>query len=56
MNLQNISRYMSLILRHRPEVISISLDEHGWADVDDLITGIAEKNEGFNMEILELLV
>lgn len=56
MNLQNISRYMSLILRHRPEVISISLDEHGWADVDDLINGIAEKNEGFNMEILEEIV
>lgn len=56
MNLQNISRYMSLILRHRPEVISISLDEHGWADVDDMINGIAEKNEGFNMEILEEIV
>ena len=56
MDLQNISRYMSLILRHRPEVISISLDEHGWADVDDMINGIAEKNEGFNMEILEEIV
>ena len=33
---------MSLILRHKPETINISLDEHGWANVDELIAGIAE--------------
>lgn len=31
MNLQSISRYISLILRHKPEVIGITIDEHGWA-------------------------
>lgn len=56
MNLQNISRYISLILRHKPEVIGISLDEHGWAVVDDLINGIAKNNEGFNMAILKEIV
>lgn len=38
--MDNISRFLSLILRHKPEVIGISLDEHGWAKVDDLIAGI----------------
>ena len=33
------SKYLSLILRHKPEVIGITLDEHGWADVDELISG-----------------
>ena len=47
MDLHKISRYMSLILRHKPETIGISLDEHGWAAVDDLINGIAKNNEGF---------
>lgn len=56
MNLQNISRYMSLILRHKPEIIGISLDEHGWAVVDDLINGIAKNNEGFDMKTLEEIV
>lgn len=56
MNLENISRYMSLILRHKPEVIEISLDEHGWANVDELIKGIAKNNTGFNMEMLEEIV
>lgn len=46
---------MSLILRHKPEVIGITLDEHGWANVDELIAGIAKNNE-FNMDILEEIV
>ena len=35
--------------------IEISLDEHGWANVDELIAGIAKEKE-FNMEILEEIV
>ena len=38
--MKNRSKFISLILRHRPEAIGISLDEHGWADVQDLIDGI----------------
>lgn len=30
-NLTSISKYISLILRHKPEEIGITLDEHGWA-------------------------
>lgn len=54
-NLQDLSRYMSLILRHKPETIGITLDEHGWASVEELIAGIAKDNE-FNMAILEEIV
>ena len=36
------SKYISLILRHRPEVIGITLDEHGWAVVDNLIAGVSK--------------
>ena len=55
MSLTDISRFMSLILRHKPETIGISLDEHGWANVDELIKGIAKTRE-FNMDILEEVV
>ena len=55
MSLKDTSKYMSLILRHKPEVIGISLDEHGWANVDELIAGIAKTND-FNMDILEEIV
>lgn len=31
------SKYLSLVLRHRPEVIGLKLDESGWADIDELL-------------------
>ena len=55
MSYDRLSKYLSLILRHHPEVIGISLDAHGWADVDELINGIA-RNKNFNREILEEIV
>lgn len=33
-----ISKFLSFILRHKPESIGLDLDESGWANIDDLIT------------------
>lgn len=55
MSLNEISKYIALILRHKPETIGISLDEHGWANVSELIEGIA-KDHDFNMDMLEEIV
>lgn len=55
MGLNETSKYISLILRHKPETIGITLDEHGWANVDELIAGIA-KTQSFDMAILEEIV
>ena len=55
MSLTSTSKFISLILRHKPETIGISLDEHGWANVDELIAGIAKTHE-INMDILEEIV
>ena len=51
------SRFISLILRHKPQVIGITLDEHGWADVKELIDGV-NRSEGhfLDQEILEEIV
>lgn len=49
------SRFLSMILRHKPEAIGISVDEHGWANVQELVEGIA-KTRQFNMKILEQIV
>ena len=40
MSLIEMSRFISLILRHKPESIGITLDEYRWANVDELIAGI----------------
>ncbi|MCX4267451.1 MAG: RNA 2'-phosphotransferase [Lachnospiraceae bacterium] len=55
MSLDSISKYMSLILRHKPETIGITLDQHGWADVEKLIKGI-QKTRYLDRQMLEEIV
>lgn len=52
---QETSRFISLILRHKPETIGIALDEHGWANVEELIEGVS-KTRKLDMETLERIV
>ena len=52
---KEISKYISLILRHKPETIGIELDEHGWANVSELIDGI-RRTYPFDMDALEKIV
>ena len=55
MSLTATSRFISLILRHQPEVIGITLDEHGWADVKALIAGV-NRTRPLTMAMLEEIV
>lgn len=48
-------RFISKILRHKPEIIGITLDEHGWANVDELIAGV-NRTIPMDMETLEEIV
>lgn len=52
----NTSKFISLILRHKPEAIGITLDEHGWANVDDLLTGLNKAGHIVCMKDLEDIV
>lgn len=54
---KSLSKFLSLILRHKPEVINITLDKHGWANVNELINNINFKsNYKIDMQILEEIV
>ena len=55
MSLRETSKFISLILRHKPETVGITLDEHGWANVGELIEG-ASKTHPLTREILEEIV
>lgn len=55
MPLTKTSKYISLILRHKPMQIGITLDPHGWANVDQLIAGVS-KTHPLTMEMLEEIV
>lgn len=51
-----LSVFISLILRHKPDAADIQLDEHGWANVDDLINGVNNTGRKIDMNILEEIV
>ena len=46
------SKFLSLILRHKPELIGIALDEKGWADIEELID--KAQLHGFEITLDEL--
>ena len=51
-----LSKFLSLVLRHEPEVAGITLDETGWADVDALLAGCAAKGKRMERVQLERIV
>lgn len=51
-----LSVFISLVLRHQPEAAGITLDEHGWACVEDLISGINGTGRTIDMGRLEEIV
>ncbi|OED48281.1 RNA 2'-phosphotransferase [Flavobacteriaceae bacterium (ex Bugula neritina AB1)] len=53
---KNISKFLSLILRHNPDTIGLRLDENGWADVSELITKVSHSKPAFTSKILENVV
>ncbi|HNI99622.1 MAG TPA: RNA 2'-phosphotransferase, partial [Leptospiraceae bacterium] len=48
-----VSKFLSFILRHSPESIGIVLDEHGWADISEIIQ---KSSLNLNFEIIEKTV
>jgi len=51
-----LSKYLSLILRHNPQKIGISLEKDGWADVQELLTNMQKHGSEINIEILHQIV
>ena len=52
----HISKFLSLVLRHRPEVVGMKLEEGGWLRVDELIAGAKEAGVSLNREVLRVVV
>lgn len=52
----SLGRFISLVLRHKPEAVGIQLDEHGWAEVDALIQGMNRVGRKIDNETLERIV
>lgn len=54
--LKNKSRFLSLILRHKPETINLQLDNEGWLNVNELIEKSNIHGELLNFDMLEYIV
>lgn len=46
------SKFLSLVLRHKPETIGLELDGNGWADVDELLALSGENGRSISMDLL----
>lgn len=56
MKSKDISKFLSLVLRHDPEKIGITLDENGWTECHDLIEASVRHGMKFDYETLAEVV
>jgi putative RNA 2'-phosphotransferase len=51
-----ISKFLSLVLRHQPETIGITLSGAGWVRVDHLLAALESHSFSVSLEELQLVV
>lgn len=54
-DLVSTSRFLSLVLRHRPDRIGLSLDAAGWADIAELIR-LSQAHRPLTRDVIEAVV
>lgn len=54
--MQQKSKFLSLVLRHKPEVIGITLDAQGWVGVDHLLAQMEKNGRALSREELNMIV
>lgn len=55
--IKSASKFLSLLLRHRPETIGLELDRYGWANIDDLISRAnAHGKNNFTRDLIAVVV
>ncbi|WP_230661309.1 RNA 2'-phosphotransferase [Psychrobacter sp. I-STPA10] len=58
-SLTNYSKFLSYILRHRPDSIGITLDSEGWANINELINNTHQSrqfNHHLSIDIIKTIV
>ncbi len=54
--LTEISKFLSYVLRHKPDAIGITLDLDGWTDIEALIAAAANDGKQLNHELIRAVV
>ncbi len=55
-NLKRTSKFLSLVLRHKPEVVDLSLDARGWVNVDTLLRAAQRHGHPLTKDLLDEVV
>src|SRR5438309_1534427 len=55
-DLTSTSKFLSLVLRHKPETVGVTLDPAGWIGVDELLAACARHGRRISREQLERVV
>lgn len=55
-SLVGTSKFLSLVLRHNPGAIGLTLDPRGWADVDDLINRAGRSGRPLTRDLIARIV
>jgi len=54
--IKSISKFLSYVLRHKPDSIGLTLDEYGWADVNELIKKAKVSGKTISLDLLRDVV
>ena len=54
--LNEVSKFLSYVLRHEPQSIGLQLDMEGWAEIDLLIAGAAKDGRILDRELILAIV
>lgn len=55
-DLTSLSKFLSYVLRHRPDAIDLEVNEKGWAEVSELIQKAGEHGKSFSRKTLEQVI
>ncbi|WP_313623355.1 RNA 2'-phosphotransferase [Achromobacter sp.] len=50
------SKFLSYVLRHKPQAIGIALDTEGWVDIAALIAGAGQSGRALDMALIRAVV
>lgn len=53
---ERVSKFIGLVLRHKPDAANLSLDKYGYAQVDELVAYLNKKYGGFTVTDLDTIV
>jgi len=53
---KRISKFLSLVLRHKPQAIDLHLNENGWADTNELLNKMATRGKTITLDQLQYVV